>query len=71
MRVRFFYLSLLASGMALFLLIHFIAIWIYGQVRIFEANTWMLVFEIFMTLAILGFSTFCGIEQIKALKNPK
>jgi hypothetical protein len=69
MKIRVLFLSLLASGMALFLLLHFGLIWIYGQVRIFEPNIWILAFELTMTFVILGFCTYCCIEQIKILNK--
>jgi hypothetical protein len=69
MKMRLFFMSLLAAGMAVFLLLHFGLIWVYGQVRIFESNLWMLAFEIVMMLAILGFSAYCCIEQIRNLRH--
>ena len=69
MKIRVFFLSLLASGMAIFLLLHFGLIWLYGKVRIFESNMWVLSLEIVMMFIILGYSTYCGIEQIKNLNK--
>ena len=65
------FLSLLSSGMAIFLLMHFILIWIYGKVQIYESNMIILTLEIFMTLFILGFSAFCIISGMKNMKQKR
>ena len=69
MNFKICFLSLLSLGMALFLLLHFILIWIYGKVQIYENNMIILSMEILMTLFILGFSTFCIISGFKNEKN--
>jgi hypothetical protein len=65
MNFKMCFLSLLSSGMAIFLLMHFILIWIYGRVEIYESNMIILTLEIFMTLFILGFSAFCIVSGFK------
>jgi len=68
MNFKMCFLSLLSSGMAIFLLMHFILIWIYGKVQIYESNMIILTLEIFMTVFILGFSAFCIISGFKNVK---
>jgi hypothetical protein len=62
-------LSLLSLGMAIFLLMHFILIWIYGRVQIYESNIIILSLEIIMTVFILGFSAFCIFSGFKSMKQ--
>lgn len=69
MNFKMCFLSLLSLGMALFLLMHFVLIWIYGRVQIYENNLVILSLEILMTLFILGFSAFCIISGFKNEKN--
>jgi hypothetical protein len=69
MNFKICFLSLLSTGMAIFLLMHFILIWIYGRVEIYESNMLILTLEIFMTLFILGFSAFCIVSGFKHVKQ--
>jgi hypothetical protein len=72
MNLKLCLLSLLSTGMALFLLLHFILIWIYGRVQIYESNMVILSLEIIMTVFILGFSAFCitsGLKNARQKKN--
>jgi hypothetical protein len=55
--------------MAIFLLMHFVLIWIYGRVQIYENNMIILTLEILMTVFILGFSAFCIVSGFKNEKN--
>ena len=72
MQLRIYLLSLLTSGMALFLLIHFALIWVYGQVVVYESTTWVLAFETVMMVAVLGFSAFCLVDQLRFMgKRPR
>ena len=71
MNFKMCFLSLLSSGMAIFLLMHFILIWIYGKVQIYESNMVILTLEIFMTVFILGFSAFCIISGLKNVKQKR
>ncbi len=71
MNFKMCFLSLLSSGMAIFLLMHFILIWIYGRVEIYESNMIILTLEIFMTLFILVFSAFCIVSGFKHARQKK
>jgi hypothetical protein len=71
MNFKMCFLSLVSSGMAIFLLMHFILIWIYGRVQIYESNTIILTLEICMTLFILGFSAFCIVSGFRSIKQKR
>jgi len=62
---RIYALSLLSFAMASFLLCHFALIWAYGKFYIYESNLLVLLFETTMIVAILSFSIFCMVEQIR------
>ena len=51
--------------MASFLLVHFALIWVYGKFYIFESNILVLSLETTMMVAILCFSVYCLIEQLR------
>jgi hypothetical protein len=57
--------------MAVFLLMHFILIWIYGKVQIYESNMIILTLEIGMTVFILGFSGFCIFSGFRNIKQKR
>jgi hypothetical protein len=59
------FLSFLASGMALFLLLHFALIWQYGRVQIYENSIPVLFLETVLMVMVLGFSTYCTISSLK------
>jgi len=65
MSIRNFFLSLLAAGMAVFLLLNFVFIWMYGKVSIFETNVWVLGGETAMMAVVCFFSVYCGIKELK------
>lgn len=69
MNFRMCFLSLVSSGMAIFLLMHFVLIWLYGKVQIYEPNMLILSLEITMTVFILGFSAFCIVSGFKNIKR--
>lgn len=65
---RLFMLALLSLSMATFLLFHFTCIWLYGRLYISEPREWLLTLETVLVFSILGFSTYCVIEQMKGTK---
>jgi hypothetical protein len=65
MKIRVYILSLLAFAMASFLLVHFGLIWAYGKFYIYESNPLVLILETTMMVAILGFSFYCLLEQLR------
>ena len=65
MKFRVYVLSLLAFAMASFLLFHFAAVWAYGDFFIYESNRLVLTLETTLMVAILGFSVFCIVEQVR------
>ena len=69
MNLRMCLLSLLSSGMAIFLLLHFVLIWLYGRVQIYESNVIILFLEIVMTVSILGFSAYCIVSGFRSIKR--
>ena len=69
MKLRMYILSLLASGMALCLLLHFGCIWIFGEFFICEPNQMMLIIETVMMLAILGFSVGCIFDLLRSFNS--
>ena len=71
MNFKMCFISLLSLGMAIFLLLHFILISIYGKVQIYESNMVILILEIFMTVFILGFSVFCIISGFRNVKQKR
>ena len=58
-------LALMSLAMGIFLLIHFICIWVYGKFYIYESNVLILILETTMMVAILCFSLFCLLEQLR------
>jgi hypothetical protein len=65
MKIRVYVLSLLAFAMASFLLVHFGLIWAYGRFYIYESNPLVLILETTMMVAILSFSFYCLMEQLR------
>ena len=61
-------LALMSLAMGIFLLIHFICIWVYGKFYIYESNVLILILETTMMVAILCFSLFCLLEQLRQKK---
>ena len=55
--------------MAIFLLLHFVLIWLYGRVQIYESSVVVLFLEIIMTISILGFSAYCIVSGFKSIKR--
>jgi hypothetical protein len=68
MKTRVYVLSLLALAMASFLLVHFGLIWTYGKFYIYESNPVVLILETTGIVAILGFSFYCLMEQLRGAK---
>jgi len=62
--IRNYVLSLVSLSMALFLLIHFALIWIYGKYYIYESNRLVLLSETTLIIVVLCFSLFCLLEQL-------
>ena len=63
--VKNYTLALVSIAMASFLLIHFALIWAYGKFYIYESNPVVLALETTMIVAILSFSLFCLVEQLR------
>ena len=55
--------------MASFLLIHFALIWVYGKFYVFESNILVLTMETTMIVAILCFSIYCLLEELRKKDN--
>jgi hypothetical protein len=68
MKIRVYVLSLLALAMASFLLVHFGLIWTYGKFYIYESNPVVLILETSGIVAILGFSFYCLVEQLRGAR---
>lgn len=68
-RLNIILLALLAIGMALFLLCHFICIWIYGEFYIYESNVLVLTLETAMIIGILGFSAYCVVKELQKFQR--
>ena len=64
-----FTLALLSLAMATFLLVHFALIWAYGRFYIFESNVLVLSLETTLMVAILCFSIFCMVDQLRKKDN--
>jgi len=62
---KIYTLALLSLAMATFLLVHFALIWVYGKFYIFESNILVLTMETTMMVAILCFSLYCLLEQLR------
>jgi predicted Co/Zn/Cd cation transporter (cation efflux family) len=69
MKIRVYVLSLLALAMASFLLLHFGLIWAYGKFYIYESNPIVLILETTLIVAILAFSFYCFMEQLRETKE--
>ena len=54
--------------MATFLLIHFAMIIAYGKFYIYESNGIVLISEVTLVVAILSFSFYCIVEQLRSVK---
>ena len=65
MKIQNCFLALIASAMAGFLLFHFAMIWVYGKFYIFEPNLLILGVETTVIVAILAFSFYCFVEQLR------
>ena len=65
MTLRICLLALIAFAMASFLLLNFGFIWAYGTFYIYESSKLVLILETAMMVSILGFSSFCMIEQLR------
>ena len=65
MSVRRYFLAVLALGMALVLLFHFGCIWVYGEFVICESNTAILIAETCGMLAIVIYSGYCVLDQLR------
>ena len=65
MKNKIYILAVLSLAMASFLLVHFGLIWAYGRYYIYESNIVVLVLETTFIAAILTFSLFCIIEQLR------
>ena len=66
---KIYTLALLSLAMATFLLVHFALIWVYGMFYIFESNILVLTMETTMMVAILCFSLYCLLEQLRKKDN--
>jgi len=55
--------------MATFLLVHFVLIWVYGKFYIFESNMFILSLETTLMVAVLFFSLYCLVEQLRKKDN--
>jgi hypothetical protein len=64
-----FALALLSLAMATFLLVHFALIWVCGRFYIFESNILVPTMETTMMVAILCFSIYCMVEQLRKKDN--
>ncbi len=69
MKTRVYILALLALAMALFLLVHFGLIWVYGRFYIYESSPLILILETTMIGAIMAFSFYCLVEQLHFTKR--
>lgn len=69
MRTQNYILSVLAFAMASFLLIHFGLIAVYGTYYIYETNRWILLSEITLIVAIMAFSFYCIVDQLRKIKK--
>ena len=69
LRIKTSILALLACAMASFLLVHFMLIWAYGRFYIYETNRLLLISEITLAAVIIGFSSYCFIEQLRKPRN--
>ena len=65
MKVKTSILALTSLAMASFLLCHFAFIWIFGEFYIFESSKLVLVSETTLIVAIIGFSAFCLVDQLR------
>jgi hypothetical protein len=65
MKMRIYLLSLLALAMASFLLVHFGMIWVYGRFYVYVSNPVVLILETAGIAAILGFSFYCLLGQLR------
>jgi len=68
MKIRTYILGVLSFAMATFLLIHFAMIIAYGRFYIYESNGIVLISEVTLVVAILSFSFYCIIEQLRSAK---
>ena len=59
----------MALAMSTFLLVHFGMIWAYGRFYIYESNPLILILETTMMVAILSFSFYCLVEQVRMNKE--
>ncbi len=72
MRTQNYILSVVAFAMASFLLIHFGLIAVYGKYYIYETNRWILISEITLIVAIMTFSFYCIVDQLRRIRlSPK
>ena len=67
--IRLYTLALLSFAMATFLLVHFVLIWVYGKFYIFESNMFILSLETTLMVAVLFFSLYCLVEQLRKKDN--
>ncbi len=65
---RLFLISLLALCMSTFLLFHFICIWHFGRLYVFEANKVILILETALIAGIVGFSAYSIVIELKETK---
>ena len=63
--IKEYALALVSIAMASFLLVHFAMIWVYGKFYIYESNPAVLLLETTLMVAILGFSCFCLLSQLR------
>jgi hypothetical protein len=68
MKIRTYILGVLSFAMATFLLIHFAMIIAYGKFYIYESNGIVLISEVTLVVAILSFSFYCIVEQLRSAK---
>jgi hypothetical protein len=64
-KLQIYTLALVSVAMAVFLLVHFALIWVYGKFYIYESNHLVLFLETTMMVSILCFSICCLGEQLK------
>ena len=69
MKIRTYILGVLSFAMATFLLIHIAMIIAYGKFYIYESNGIVLISEVTLVVAILSFSFYCIVEQLRMAKT--
>jgi len=71
MKLRTYILSLLAFGMASWILFHFACIWVWGQFIIYEPNHWILTLETIVMFVIMAFSISCIVNHLRGMVTTK